>query len=74
MSRYINTMGRSNLAIGICQRCRFKYALDDLSPDRDNKGLLVCVDCNDIRDPYKLPARRADKFSIKRPSPDEKLT
>jgi hypothetical protein len=62
-----------NKAIGICDRCKFKKFIYELHPDHDAEGLLVCDDCNDEKDPYKLPARKADKIALRRPRPDEPL-
>lgn len=75
MSRYLRTLGKSNLAIGICDRCHMKVALADMKEDRDSPGLRVCSEkCNDKLDPYKLPARRTEDVTVRYPRPEEPLT
>lgn len=75
MSLYIDTRGNSNVAVGVCDRCKKKFALVRLSPDRNAPGLRVCDEgCNDIFDPWRLPARRSEKITVDYPRPDEELT
>lgn len=64
MSVWLNTRGRSTLGIGWCDRCKFKFSLDDLSSDRNAPGLKVCSKCNDEFDPYRLPARQPDDLTL----------
>lgn len=60
--------------LGICDRCRVKMLLKELSPDRDSPGLNVCRECNDVRDPWRSPFHPKDTdISVDRPSPDEDL-
>lgn len=73
MPRFLNTTGRSTLAIGVCDRCNVKMSLDELHPDTDSRGLRVCKDCDDEFDPYKLPARRTENITVRHPRPDEPL-
>jgi hypothetical protein len=78
MPRWLNTIGRRTLAIGICDRCRMKRAFADLRPDQNSPGLMVCSSavpngCNDQLDPYRLPARQTETFSIIRARPDAPL-
>lgn len=71
MPRYIDTHGHTLLAIAICARCSCKYPRDELSQDPNYPGLLVCPDgCKDEFDPYRLPARSADKINFDNPRPD----
>lgn len=77
MPRYLDTRGLTSVAIGVCDRCKFKRALVDLHADRNSPGLQVCNDgmgCNDELDPYRLPARRSEDITLRRPRPDEPLT
>ena len=63
-------LGPGTVAIAVCDRCKFKFNRDELSPDRNSPGLLVCVDCNDEKDPWRLPARKTEDISVKLPRPD----
>lgn len=79
MPLYIDTRGKTSVAIGVCDRCKMKRALVDLTEDLDSRGLQVCRGlgsngCQDQLDPYKLPARRSENISLRRPRPDEPLT
>ena len=47
MGIYLNTLGRSTLAIGICGRCSRKFSLDDLYSDPNYPGLKVCLEDRD---------------------------
>jgi|TARA_R110000822_G_scaffold3973_6_gene17072 hypothetical protein len=70
MSVYLDTRGRSTLAIGICGRCSRKFSLDDLYSDPNYPGLKVCkVDMDDY-DPYRLPARQPEKIALLFARPD----
>lgn len=64
MSVYLNTRGRSTLGIGWCDRCHFKFSLDDLRTDGNTPGLKVCNRCCDVLDPYRLPARQPDHITL----------
>ncbi len=72
MAKYLKTKGSSNLAIAICPRCQFKVKYEDLVEDPNTK-LRVCGDCQDLYDPYRLPARKDDQFTLRYPRPDEEL-
>jgi len=70
MSIYLDTLGKTTLAIGICGRCSRKFSLDDLYSDPNYPGLKVCkVDMDDY-DPYRLPARQPEKISLLFARPD----
>ena len=73
MPRYINTLGKTSLAIAICDRCKMKMPLLDLTSDRNTPGLKVCKECNDQFDPYRLPARRTEDISLPVTRPDDPL-
>lgn len=74
MPRYLDTRGKSTLAIGICARCKLKFALADLRPDPNFPALYVCDDDRDQLDPYRLPAREAERIDVDHPRPDTVLS
>lgn len=61
-------------AVAICDRCRMKKYRGELKEDPDNRSLLVCSDCADLTDPYKLPPRAPDNTRVDNPRPDVELT
>lgn|SRR5882724_2285812 len=73
MGLYLNTLGRNRLAIGVCGRCGIKFALDDLEPDVNYPGLLVCRLDSDDYDPYRLPPRETEDITLDMPRPDTPL-
>ena len=70
MSVYLDTRGKSTLAIGICGRCSRKMSLDDLYSDPNYPGLKVCLEDRDEYDPYRLPARQPEKIALLFARPD----
>lgn len=60
------------IAIAICGRCGLKKPYRELREDGNIKGLYVCSDdgCYDDIDPYKLPPRQPDAFTLHHPRPD----
>lgn len=70
MSKFLNTTGNQTLGVGICDRCRKKFPIGELRPDRDNPGLLVCKADNDELDRYKLPARVPESITLRHIRPD----
>ena len=73
MPRYLNPTGRSTYGIGICDRCKRKFFLDQLSPDPNFPGLMVCREDLDDYDPYRLPARESETVHLPFTRPDEPL-
>jgi hypothetical protein len=72
--RYLDTRGQPTLTVGVCDRCHMKRPLAFLVSDRNSPGLRVCPDtCNDLYDPYRLPARRAENIAPRYPRPEEPL-
>ena len=69
MPKYLSTETK----IGICDRCRFKVPHKVLKADDNSPGLLVCPECNDGLDPYRLPARQTEDYVIRNARPDEKV-
>lgn len=70
MARFLDTRGRSTLGIGLCARCSRKFSLDDLAPDPNYPGLMVCRADRDDFDPYRLPARQPDNITLRFVRPD----
>lgn len=73
MSVFLDTRGRSTMAIAICGRCSRKFPYDDLMPDPNYPGLRVCKDDLDQYDPYRLPARQTENITLRFPRPDTPL-
>lgn len=61
-------------AIAICDRCKKKVYYDDLMADGNSPGLRVCVDCRDVKDPYRYAARKTENISLRYPRPDEDIS
>jgi len=71
MPVFLNTEGLTSLAIAICDRCRMKRAFVELESDPNFPGLRVCNEgCADQLDPYRLPARKTERITIRFPRPD----
>lgn len=70
---YLNTLGKSTLAIGICGRCSLKFSLDDLYSDPNSPGLRVCRNDLDDYDPWRLPPREVEDITLEFPRPDVDL-
>lgn len=73
MPVFLDTRGRSTVAIAICGRCSRKFPYDELMPDPNYPGLRVCKDDLDEYDPYRLPARQTEDISLRFPRPDTPL-
>lgn len=74
MSIWLDPTGKSTYGIGICDRCKRKFSLDDLAPDPNVPGLKVCAADRDDYDPYRLPARQTENITLKFVRPDVDLT
>lgn len=74
MPRFLDTTGRSTLGIAICARCSRKFSLEELFPDPNSPGLMVCKDDLDDLDPYRLPPRAPDQINLMFVRPDVPLT
>ena len=70
MPIFIDTRGRTKLAIGICGRCSLKFPYDELHPDPNIPGLFVCTEDMDQFDPYRLPARETENITLDHARPD----
>jgi len=73
MSKWLDTTGKSTLGIGICDRCKKKFSLDDLYEDPNSPGLRVCWADRDIFDPWRLPPRETEDITLQFYRPDESL-
>lgn len=71
---FLDTTGRNTLGIGVCGRCNFKFYLDQLSPDPNAPGLLVCSADKDDFDPYRESPRPPDIIQLPFVRPDVPLT
>jgi len=74
VSRFLNTLGRGSLGIGICDRCYRKFPLDELFDDTNAEGLKVCAKDLDDLDPYRLPPRETENIQLDFVRPDEPLS
>ena len=71
MPVFLDTRGYSDIAIAICDRCRMKRPHAEMSSDNNFPGLKVCAQgCKDQLDPYRLPARKTERITIRFPRPD----
>lgn len=73
MPMFLDTSGNATLAIGICDRCKRKFPLGELSPDRNSPGLRVCKDDNDVFDPWRLPARKTENIALDNPRTEDDI-
>ena len=74
MAAFIDTRGRNKMAIAICSRCSRKFPYDELSPDPNYPGVLVCDEDLDELDPWRLPSRETENITLEHPRPDLTLT
>ena len=74
MPRFLDTIGNSDIAIAVCDRCKMKRAHSVMRSDPNFPGLQVCDQgCADEKDPYRLPARKTERINIRFPRPDESV-
>lgn len=73
MSYFYDPTGKSTYGIGICDRCRRVFSLDDLFSDPNSPGLKVCRADMDEFDPYRLPARQTERINLPFVRPDEPI-
>jgi len=73
MSVYLDTRGKSSLAIAICDRCKMKFSITELMSDPNSPGLRVCSKDVDDLDPYRLPQRQPDQITLAFVRPDAPL-
>jgi hypothetical protein len=71
MPIFLDTRGYSDIAIAVCDRCKMKRPHAELSKDPNFPGLMVCEQgCKDQFDPYRLPARKTERITLRFPRPD----
>lgn len=71
MPRFLDTLGYSDIAIAVCDRCKMKRPHAVMRSDPNFPGLQVCDQgCADQFDPYRLPARKTERINIRFPRPD----
>ena len=71
MPRFLDTLGFSDIAIAVCDRCKMKRPHAVLRSDPNFPGLQVCDQgCADNFDPYRLPARKTERINLRFPRPD----
>ena len=74
MPRFLNTLGNSDIAIFVCDRCKMKRPHSEARNDPNFPGLRVCGQgCADEIDPYRLAARQTERITIRFPRPDQPL-
>jgi hypothetical protein len=75
MARFLDTLGYSEIAIAVCDRCKMKVPYSTLIADPNFPGLRVCEarGCADEKDPYRLPARKTERINLRFPRPDESV-
>lgn len=71
MPVFLDTLGYSDIAIAVCDRCKMKRPHAVMRSDPNFPGLQVCNEgCADEFDPYRLPARKTERITIRFPRPD----
>jgi len=71
MPIFLDTTGLSDIAIAVCDRCKMKRYHAVMRSDPNFPGLQVCDQgCADEFDPYRLPARKTERITIRFPRPD----
>jgi len=71
MAIFLDTEGYSDIAIAVCDRCKMKRPHAVMRNDPNFPGLRVCNEgCADELDPYRLPARKTERITIRFPRPD----
>lgn len=71
MPIFLDTLGMSDLAIAVCDRCKMKRPHAVMRSDPNFPGLQVCDQgCADQKDPYRLPARKTERIALRFPRPD----
>ena len=71
MPIFLDTLGYSDIAIAVCDRCKMKRPHAVMRSDPNFPGLQVCNEgCADQFDPYRLPARKTERITIRFPRPD----
>lgn len=70
MSIFGVNRGKTNIANGICDRCRLRMANADMVEDKDKPGIWGHPECMDGIDPWKLPPRQPEDVTVQHPRRD----
>lgn len=70
MPLFYDPRGKATFGIALCGRCSLTFSLDDLYPDPNSPGLMVCIKDLDQLDPYRLPARQTEQVNLPFYRPD----
>lgn len=63
----------AKIAWGICDRCGFRYKLNQLHRDGNTPGLLVCEKDWDVKDPWRLPPQKVSRVNLRWTRPEVPL-
>jgi len=74
MSLWLDTRGKTSLAIAICDRCKMKASVTDMVPDPNSPGVYAHAYCIDQYDPWRLPPRETEDITVSHPRPDLPLS
>lgn len=74
MPIFLDTRGKSVLAVSICDRCRRKFPWTELMSDPNSPGLMVCRDDLDEYDPWRLPPRESEIITLQWARPDTPIS
>lgn len=70
---YLDTRGKQWLAVGLCDRCKRKFPIEELWSDPNSPALKVCREDLDDLDPWRLPSRTGEQIALRYARPDEAL-
>ena len=73
MARFLNTRGKSSLAVGICDRSRRKVPIGRLVEDPNVPGLRVLPQDRDEFDPYRLQPPAAEDITVRFARPERRF-
>ena len=77
MPKFLSPRFKSSVAIATCDRCGEKVQYSELIPDGNSPGLMVSSQhrgCHDVKDPWRLPARKTEEISLRHPRPDSDIS
>lgn len=73
MTTYLPYKSKGSCAIAFCDRCGEKVYYDELISDGNSPGMKVSKNhpgCWDVKDPWRLPARKTENISLRHPRTD----
>lgn len=74
MSAFIDPSGQGTYGLALCARCSRKFVLNELQPDPNFPGLMVCSADRDDYDPYRLSPRAEDPIVLPFVRPDANIS